>query len=213
MWEWSVELRKTIGSGMNRVRVNRIALNLTERDRETCRSRQQRLLKQAADCSYSTGLPQCIENVRCVLQNATVGKEEKPVTAFQFRAGVDERPHPLGIRGYGQHPKTIETKTGAMNGLRPGSFVGQKFSVERGLEKILPHDRHRPPIGFEEKQRAVVLTVAAFEFQREHTIRDDAKLEPAVHVHSPTKRLTLSSGARRTRKLPFGEKANAVSSA
>src|SRR6185436_10993125 len=73
--------------------------------------------KQTHSLALSCALPDWREKVRGFSQNRAVCKQEQAVTSFQFRARINQRPHPLCIRGHGEHSKTIEIKTGAMNGL------------------------------------------------------------------------------------------------
>lgn len=57
-------------------------------------------------------------------------------------------PNPLFAGGHGQHAESLPAEPGTVKVLRPGCFVGQQFSVETGLVKLVSCDGHGAPVGF-----------------------------------------------------------------
>src|SRR5207247_6982028 len=76
------------------------------------------------------------------------------------------------------------------------------------LRKSLPYDRHRCPIGFKEEKAAIAVALLILEIQSEHAVRNDAKIQPAVYLHSPPKQLMLSAPVECKRKFSLREKSN-----
>lgn len=84
----------------------------------------------------------------------------------------------------------MEAKTGAMDGLRPGCFICEKFSEERSLRKIPACHRHCSTVGFEEEIRAICRSAVIREIKGKYPIRDDTQVNTATHIYFPPERLT-----------------------
>src|SRR5215831_6712986 len=59
----------------------------------------------------------------------------------------------LSTRCDREDPKTMEVKTGLVEGLPPGRLVSEEFSIKGRLAKIPASNGHRATICFEEKVR------------------------------------------------------------
>ena len=111
------------------------------------------------------------------------------MAAFQLRAGVQEALCSLGTGSDCKHAKARETKTGAVDRLRPSRFVRDQLPVERSLREVAAHYRHCSTVGFKEEISANGIANMISKLQGEHAIGDDAQLHNAGDVHLPLERL------------------------
>ena len=153
-------------------------------DGRTCRIRQVEERRQIAGFAV---VPNGREQIR--LQNGLVGKEKQTMAAFQLGTGIHERLHPRGTGSNGENTKTGNAEAPLVDFLRPGDFVGEKFAMERCLDKVGTINRHGSPVCFEEEICPLNLAALVCIFQGEHTVGNDAEPHAVLHFHPPTERL------------------------
>ena len=106
------------------------------------------MLRQGCAFAAASGLKWVMQKFLAGQDGSDVTEKEKSLPSLKLPAGSGEVCRALRRVGHSENAEAAKAEPRAVDALRPCRFVGEHFSEEGSLVKILPDDGHSAAVGF-----------------------------------------------------------------
>ena len=143
------------------------------------------MLRQGSAFTAASRLERVMQKFLARQDGSDVAEKEKPLPSLKLPASRGEVCLAFQRVGHSENAEAVQAKPGAVDALRPSRFVGEHFTEEGSLVKILPNDGHGAAVGFKEEPSPVSAFWQVGVFQTKYRIGNNTDAVPGAHIDVP----------------------------